>query len=166
MSWGAPTLLWISFTAWEMKKHRLQRKPQISSWSISSSSDTWAGLERKAEDKSWFRLQQREKDRRRELVDASSFYHLCETSGCGCIQHTQNQKRRRKQTGAFQARDWPVDTVTTHGYRGSFWSNENILELDRIFWLLNAVPGLNKCHRTMHFKMVEDWAMHTLLYTN
>ena len=103
MSRVAPALLWISFTAWEMKKHGLQQKPHISCWSISSSSEAWAGLERKAEDKSSFRLQHREKDRRRELVDASSLYHLCETSGYGFIQHTQNQKKRdRKQTGTCQ----------------------------------------------------------------
>ena len=52
-------------------------------------------------------------------MDASSLYRLFETSGYGFIQHTQNQKREAESKLGL-ARGWPGDTVTTHGYRGSF----------------------------------------------
>lgn len=69
---------------------------------------------------------------RRELADAGSLYHLCKTSGEGFVQHTRNQKRERERKLGL-ARAWPGDTVSPRGYGASFWRDENLLELARIF---------------------------------
>lgn len=39
-------------------------------------------------------------------------------------------------------------------YRGVFWGDENVLELERINWLFAQHCECTKCHQTIYFKMV------------